>query len=196
MAAGTLTGYLRVVKVCRYPAAGGVAIGTVIGTDDMIRILARSDIAVVTAEATTLHIGVIDLGCRSPSGDLVTGLTHLGRLYVSTMLAACRRAIMATGAVTADSRVVIGAGTPRDGIVAIITALTIGGDMRSRQASGDDTVMTTGTGSNHCSMIDADDVAPTEGRVTELTPIGREYVIGILLLAWRCRPVMALGAIG
>lgn len=61
-----VTGNRGVIKVGRYPAAGGVTVGTIISADDMIAVFAGCDIAVVTAHAGPLNMRVIDSGGGGP----------------------------------------------------------------------------------------------------------------------------------
>ena len=108
MTSGTITGNRSMIEICRYPAAGGMAVSTVIGTDDMPAVFAGGNTAVVTAHTGTLHMGVIDPGGGRPRRDCMTTLADLGRLDMASVLTIGRGAVVAARAVIGYPRVVVG----------------------------------------------------------------------------------------
>ncbi len=74
MAAGTVTGYVGVVKVRRHPAVGGMTALAVVTTLDMLAMLACSRRTIVTTRASALHMCMVDPDYRCP-----------GRVAVATL---------------------------------------------------------------------------------------------------------------
>ena len=66
MTSRAVTGNRGMIKVGRHPATGGVAVGTIIGTDDVPTVFTSGNIAVVTADTGALHMRVINTGGGSP----------------------------------------------------------------------------------------------------------------------------------
>ena len=193
MAGGTVTGNRCMIKVGRYPAAGGMAIGKVIGADDMTAVFAGGDTAVVTTYTGPLHMRVVHTGGGSPGRCCMATLAHLGGLDMPSMLACGGCAVVAARTIVGYAGMVVSAGAPGYGVVAIFAGSTVSGDMRWRHAGGDGAIMTTDAGTPYRCVIDTADAGPAHGGVAGFAAVVRSDMQRILTR--RNGSVMARAAI-
>lgn len=106
VAARTISGDIDVVKVCRDPAACGMAIVTIVATDDVVRIFARCDCAVMAGSATTNNLQMIDVESRRKAIRCMAILTYARREDMRLILASRRAAIVAGHTVADDIGVI------------------------------------------------------------------------------------------
>jgi len=90
MTGRALTCHIGMIEVGRHPGIGCVAICTYIGTGNVIRRPASRDPSVVTAEASSLHIGMINLNHGLPSSNLMAAFADIGGLDMLSSLAGGR----------------------------------------------------------------------------------------------------------
>lgn len=96
------------------------------------------------------------------------------------MLAVGRSAVVAARAVIGYAGVIVGTGTPGNGVMALFAGPAVGGDVRWRQAGGDGAVVTADTGAPYGRVIDTADAGPAQSRVTGFTAAVGSNMLRIL----------------
>lgn len=157
----------------------------------MIDALTRCRDIVVAAEASALHLIVIDLIGRRPLAVAMASLTHLAGRHMGRVLARYRGAVMTSGAVAGDRGVVEIGGRP--GVCGVAVGAGIDtGDMGIGFAHGNGAVVAAHTSADHMGMIDSGRRRPTANRVAALADLCRLEML--LVLAARSGAIMTIGA--
>ncbi len=115
---------IDVVKVRRSPGHSRVAIVAGISAADMRWRLAGRDIAIVAGLARSYNLSMINHGGRRPEIHAMTIFTNGGSQYVCIVFAGCVRAVVATGTIAGNARMVEISRCPGDGRVAIVAVVT------------------------------------------------------------------------
>jgi len=182
---------IDVIKKCRQPGDGGVAIITVVTAGDMRRMFARGNGAVMAGAASTNDLGVIHCVGRCPGNVVMAVLTHIGGLDVRRVLAGGFDAIVASGTVGHDIDVIKIRGKPCHGGMAVI-ALATSGYVRGVLARRNRAVVTGITRAQYLRVIDGVGWCPDDVVVAILANIGGLNVRWVL--ARRTIAVVTRGA--
>ena len=113
----------------------------------------RCDGAIVARPAGTDHIRVIDRIGRRPDRIVMAILTNVGCVDMSQTLAGGRYAIVATGTVTRDARVIERRRDPAHRCMAVVAGIGAA-YMRQRFTGRDRAIVARPAGADHIGMID------------------------------------------
>ena len=149
VAANAVIDHTRVIEVGRRPAGRGMADVALLRR----RYVIRGFIVDMAATAGTHHIGVIDLGYRSPAAGSVAILAHIGGRDMVRTLTRDRFIIVAAYAVAVDIGVVVRHRGPCTGGVAAGTDVAAG-DMVRRLTDDRVAVVAAEAGSYYLGMVD------------------------------------------
>lgn len=152
-------------------------------------ILARRGNAVVATGAGPCHLAVVDgTGLhRHPAGRefLMAGIAHITAGNVCRTLARRCGTVMAADAVTTEAAVIHDdSGYPRAHAVAAV-AVQRGDHVGRAFAGGDDTVMTTGTGTQHLGVIHGTGRYRQPTRELSRRVAGITHVTGVDMAGWQ-----------
>lgn len=116
------------IKIGWCPGNGGVAVITSIAACNVIWVLTRCDGAVVTTEAGSNDVGMINQSCRNPGHNRVTIFAGVGSSNVGRVFTGCVSPVVATDTVVCDTFVIKHGDVPSEIVVAGV-AFRSGGDV-------------------------------------------------------------------
>ncbi len=192
VAAYAIAGDVQVVEGRRSPCNCRVAIVAGFAADEVCRVLAGCNNAIVTGVAGADDLRVVDrvYGCKYVG--VMAVLANIARLDVFWILTSGIYAVVAINTGTGDVQMIKVRRQPGNRRVAVVTGFATG-DMRGILAAGCDAVMTGSASTYDLCMVDYIHWCPNIGIVAVLTDIRCLNVCGIL--AGCSHAVMAVAAV-
>ena len=154
MAAETVIGNIRVVKVRWRPGHSGVAVIAVVTAAYMFRVLTRRDRAVVTGTADSDDLRMVHHVGRRKHHVVMAVLTNIAGLNVFNVLAKCIGTVMAAKAIIRDVDMIEIGWYPGLRCVAIITGIAAR-DMQQVFSGCSDAVMAGIAGADNLCVINS-----------------------------------------
>ena len=153
MTTATVTGNANMIEGRRDPANCRMTVIARIGAGYMRQRLSGCDRAIMARTTTADYLAVIDRIRRCPQRVVVTILTSVGRIDVRDTLTYGRYAIVTTGAVSRDARVIERGRNPGHRRVTVF-ADVVARNVRWRLTGGNNAVMTGCAGTGQVRVID------------------------------------------